>query len=55
MTCIFPLLSYFPFGIEEIRVALVELKDITKVYGNLKANDRVSLELNKGEILAVVG
>ena len=55
MICIFPLLSYFPFGIEEIRVALVELKDITKVYGNLKANDRVSLELNKGEILAVVG
>ena len=34
---------------------LVELKDITKVYGTLIANDKVSLELNKGEILAVVG
>ncbi len=36
-------------------MALVELKDITKMYGTLAANDGVSLELNKGEILAIVG
>ncbi len=36
-------------------MSLVELKDITKMYGKLAANDGVSLELNKGEILAIVG
>lgn len=35
--------------------ALVELRNITKTYGELVANDRVNLTLNKGEILAVVG
>ncbi|MBQ5797457.1 MAG: ABC transporter ATP-binding protein [Firmicutes bacterium] len=34
---------------------LLEMKNITKVYGSLYANDNVPLTLNKGEILAVVG
>ncbi|MBR2577824.1 MAG: ABC transporter ATP-binding protein [Erysipelotrichaceae bacterium] len=36
-------------------MSLIELREITKMYGELKANDKVSLELNRGEILAVVG
>ena len=31
------------------------MKNITKVYGSLVANDSINLTLNKGEILAVVG
>ena len=31
------------------------MKNITKVYGSLVANDNINLTLNKGEILAVVG
>ena len=34
---------------------LLEMKDIVKVYGQVVANDHVSLSLDKGEILAVVG
>ncbi len=34
---------------------LLEMKNITKRYGNVLANDDVSLHLNHGEILAVVG
>lgn len=34
---------------------LLEMKNITKAYGPVLANDNVSLTLNKGEILAVVG
>ena len=34
---------------------LLEMKNITKVYGNLRANDGIHLTLDKGEILAVVG
>ncbi len=34
---------------------LLEMKHITKVYGNLYANDDVHLSLNQGEILAVIG
>jgi len=34
---------------------LLEMKNITKVYGTLKANDNVNLTLNQGEILAVIG
>lgn len=34
---------------------LLEMKHITKVYGNLCANDDVQLKLNQGEILAVIG
>ncbi|MGO1470281.1 MAG: ABC transporter ATP-binding protein [Tissierella sp.] len=34
---------------------LLEMKNITKAYGPVLANDNVDLSLNKGEILAVVG
>lgn len=34
---------------------LLEMKNITKTYGPVIANDNVNLSLNKGEILAVVG
>lgn len=34
---------------------LLEMRDIVKVYGNVVANDHVSLSLNQGEILAIVG
>lgn len=34
---------------------LLEMKDVTKYYGNVLANDKVSLYLNQGEILAIVG
>lgn len=34
---------------------LLEMRDIVKVYGNVIANDHVSLHLNQGEILAIVG
>jgi ABC-type uncharacterized transport system ATPase subunit len=33
----------------------VEMKDITKSFGELKANDSVNLEVKKGEIHAIVG
>ena len=36
-------------------MAFVEMRGITKQYGTLLANDDVSLTLEKGEILAVVG
>lgn len=31
------------------------MKHITKLYGSLRANDDISLTLNKGEVLAVIG
>lgn len=34
---------------------LLEMKKITKLYGDLRANDNVSLTLEKGEILAIAG
>ena len=34
---------------------LIEMKNITKRYGSLVANDNVSITLKKGEILAIVG
>jgi len=34
---------------------LLRMKNITKLYGSLLANDNVSLTLEKGEILAIVG
>lgn len=35
--------------------AILRMENITKIYGSLKANDDISLTLNKGEILAVIG
>lgn len=34
---------------------LIEMKDIVKTYGSVTANDHVSIHLNKGEILSIVG
>lgn len=34
---------------------LLEMKNIVKTYGNVVANKKVNISLNKGEILAVVG
>lgn len=34
---------------------ILEMKDIVKTYGNVIANNKVSLSLNEGEILAIVG
>ncbi|HHN64200.1 MAG TPA: ABC transporter ATP-binding protein [Nitrospirae bacterium] len=34
---------------------MIELKDVNKVYGNLKALDSVNLHIRKGEVLGLVG
>lgn len=34
---------------------ILEMKDIVKTYGRVVANDKVSIGLNEGEILAIVG
>ena len=34
---------------------IFEMRNIVKMYDNLCANDNVSLHLNRGEILAIVG
>lgn len=34
---------------------LLEMKNITKTYGNLVANDNISLDLKEGEVLSIVG
>ena len=36
-------------------VCAIELKNITKRFGDVVANDRISLQLNKGEILSLLG
>ena len=33
----------------------VQLRNITKTFGSVTANDGVSLDINKGEILALLG
>ena len=33
---------------------LLEMKNIVKTYGNVVANNKVNINLNKGEILAVL-
>ena len=33
----------------------LEMRNIVKTYGNVVANNKVNINLNKGEILAVVG
>ncbi|MBO4235030.1 MAG: ABC transporter ATP-binding protein [Firmicutes bacterium] len=37
------------------KIAAVELRNITKTFGTVKANDDVSLDIYKGEILALLG
>lgn len=34
---------------------IVQMKNITKIFGSYKANDNISLKLKKGEILALLG
>lgn len=34
---------------------LLEMRNIVKTYGNVVANNKVNININKGEILAVVG
>ena len=36
-------------------LTLLELTDIVKIYGNTIANDHISLQINKGDILGLVG
>ena len=37
------------------KVAAVQMRDITKSFGSVKANDKVWLDIYKGEILALLG
>ena len=39
----------------ETRVAAVKMRNITKTFGPVIANDKVSLDIHKGEILALLG
>ena len=34
---------------------ILEMKNITKTYGKIVANDNVGIDLNQGEILSIVG
>jgi simple sugar transport system ATP-binding protein len=34
---------------------VLEMKDMSKKYGDFLANDRISIHLKKGEVLAIVG
>ena len=36
-------------------VCAIELKNITKRFGSVVANDHISLKLNRGEILSLLG
>jgi len=37
------------------KIAAVKMRDITKIFGSVKANDKVWLDIYKGEILALLG
>ena len=39
----------------ETKVATVKMRDITKTFGSVIANDKVWLDIYKGEILALLG
>ena len=36
-------------------MSILEMKDITKAFPGIVANDRVNLTLEKGEVLALIG
>lgn len=38
-----------------VQKPILEMRNITKLYGTMKANDNISLRLHRGEILAVIG
>ena len=39
----------------ETKIAAVSMKNVTKTFGSVIANDKVSLDIYKGEILALLG
>ena len=52
-------ISYFLFYSEETsleaKVAAVQMRNVTKTFGSVIANDKVDLDIYKGEILALLG
>ena len=40
---------------EEIKKQILEIKNLTKYYGNILAVDNLSLSLNKGEVFGFIG
>jgi len=50
-------LLYYLYGKDEIveKTAAVTLKNITKTFGTVVANDKVSMDIYKGEILSLLG
>ncbi|MBQ3561391.1 MAG: ATP-binding cassette domain-containing protein, partial [Oscillospiraceae bacterium] len=38
-----------------METAAIQLKNLTKTFGSVVANDKVSLEIRHGEILALLG
>ena len=40
---------------KETKVAAVSMKNITKTFGSVIANDKVNLDIYKGEILSRLG
>ena len=39
----------------EAKTAAVSMRNVTKTFGSVVANDKVSLDIYKGEILALLG
>ena len=39
----------------ETKTAAVSMRNVTKTFGSVIANEKVSLDINKGEILALLG
>ena len=40
---------------KDTKVAAVSMKNITKTFGSVIANDKVNLDIYKGEILSLLG
>ena len=40
---------------KEYRMSLLEIKNVSKIYGELKALDNVSLHVDQGEWVAIMG